>query len=114
MNQRRLDRDLFRVMTAMQSMSWLLSLVAIASVLTPWAGAATQPLAISEIVAENDAGLVDEDGERVDWIEIQNLSSAAVQLANYCLTDDPDDLNKWSFPDHLLAPGAFLVVFWSG
>jgi len=114
MNQRRLDRDLFRVMTAMQSMSWLLSLVVIASVLTPWAGAATQPLAISEIVAENDAGLVDEDGERVDWIEIQNLSAAAVQLANYCLTDDPDDLNKWSFPDHLLAPGAFLVVFASG
>ena len=49
---------------------------------------AQAPLVISEIMAENDSGLVDENGNRVDWIEIQNVSSDTVDLENFALSDN--------------------------
>ena len=75
---------------------------------------AQAPLVISEIMAENDSGLVDENGNRVDWIEIQNVSSDSVDLENFALSDDRANPTQWSFPEQSLAPGAFLIVFASG
>src|SRR5688572_22371480 len=70
-------------------------------------------LEISEFLAENDNGLRDEDGQRQDWIEIHNNSSAAIDLGGYYLTDDPDpaELDKWRFPSRVLQPDEYLVVF---
>ena len=75
---------------------------------------AQAPLVISEIMAENDSGLVDENGDRVDWIEIQNISSDIVDLENFALSDDRANPTQWTFPEQSLAPGAFLIVFASG
>ena len=75
---------------------------------------AQAPLVISEIMAENDSGLVDENGNRVDWIEIQNVSSDIVDLENFALSDNRANPTQWSFPEQSLAPGAFLIVFASG
>lgn len=61
-----------------------------------------------------DAGLRDEDDELQDWIELQNRSDQTVNLGGWSLTDDADLPGKWVFPDHLIAPGAFVVVFASG
>jgi len=69
---------------------------------------------ITEFVAENAGGLADADGERSDWIELQNQTAFAVDLAGWRLTDDPLNLAKWTFPSRLLQPAAFLVVFASG
>lgn len=69
---------------------------------------------ITEMVAENRTGLVDEDGEHEDWIELYNQGSNAVDLAGWYLSNDPNNLAQWPFPSTFLAPKAFLLVFASG
>ncbi|MCH1505397.1 MAG: CotH kinase family protein, partial [Verrucomicrobiales bacterium] len=49
-----------------------------------------------------------------DWIEIQNTGDAQINLAGYHLTDDPDNLSRWTFPSTTVAPGNFVVVYASG
>ncbi len=75
---------------------------------------ASANVVISELLAENDGGLRDADGDTPDWIEIQNDSAFPANLAGWHLTDDASDLTKWTFPATNLAPGSFLVVFASG
>ena len=69
---------------------------------------------INEFLAANVSGLVDENGETQDWIEIWNYGTSTVNLNGYALTDDPEDPGRWTFPSTNLAPGQFLVVFASG
>ncbi|MBL9166909.1 MAG: CotH kinase family protein [Verrucomicrobiales bacterium] len=69
---------------------------------------------ISELLAENHGGLIDEDGEHSDWIELFNAGSEAVDLFNWALTDKPEKKTKWVLPSIRLAPGRFLIVFASG
>src|SRR5687767_9949150 len=67
---------------------------------------------ISEFLASNTGGLQDKDGDRSDWIELHNPTSAAVGLENYTLTDDRADLDRWRFPAGVSIPaGGYLVVF---
>jgi hypothetical protein len=69
---------------------------------------------ISEFMASNDGTLLDEDGASSDWIEIYNAGDESIDLAGWSLTDDADELTKWSFPSTTLEPSQFLVVFASG
>lgn len=71
-------------------------------------------LVINEFMASNQTGIMDEHGQHVDWIEIQNVSTGSVSLAGWHLTDNPDLPDLWTFPDVTLAPGAFRLVFASG
>ncbi|NQU23007.1 MAG: lamin tail domain-containing protein, partial [Candidatus Nealsonbacteria bacterium] len=66
---------------------------------------------ISEFMAINDHGLKDEDGDRRDWVEIHNPTSAPIDLEGWYLTDNADNLTKWTFPPRSVAPGEYLVVF---
>ncbi|MHC4823698.1 MAG: lamin tail domain-containing protein, partial [Planctomycetota bacterium] len=67
---------------------------------------------ISELLASNQEGLMDEDGDRSDWIEIHNPGAADVDLGGYYLTDDVNDLIRWAIPSPtILAAGDFLIVF---
>jgi hypothetical protein len=68
-------------------------------------------LLITEFMATNVSTLLSGDGANEDWIEIYNADSTAVNLGNYSLTDNLNELSKWSFPAVSLSPGAFLVVF---
>ncbi|MBN1853016.1 MAG: lamin tail domain-containing protein [Pirellulales bacterium] len=68
-------------------------------------------LMISEFMASNDSTLADGDGIYSDWIEVHNPTTAAVQLDGWYLTDDSGNLDKWPFPDIVLGPNAYLVVF---
>ncbi|HXG46339.1 MAG TPA: lamin tail domain-containing protein [Methylomirabilota bacterium] len=72
------------------------------------------PLVISEFLASNNRGLVDEDGVRSDWIEIRNVSNGPVNLEGWYLTDSAGDLKRWRFPATNLNAGAYLIVFASG
>jgi len=75
----------------------------------------TGEVAISEFLAVNRGGLRDTGGGTPDWIELVNREDSAIDLAGWYLTDDRNDLTKWSFPvSTVLAPGARLVVFASG
>jgi len=69
---------------------------------------------ISEFLADNSDGIVDEDGDREDWIEIWNTSGKAGDLSGWHLTDDPNDLTKWQLPAIEMTSGGYLVVFASG
>jgi hypothetical protein len=67
---------------------------------------------ISEFLAVNDRGITDSDGDFSDWIEIHNPTGNIIPLSGYALTDDPDDLSKWSFPTGtILGSGQYLLVF---
>ncbi|MDB6151850.1 MAG: Spore coat protein CotH [Chthoniobacteraceae bacterium] len=66
---------------------------------------------ISEFVASNVEGIVDEDGNHEDWIEIYNSGLSAATLRDWYLTDKSSQLRKWAFPDKILQPGQYLVVF---
>lgn len=72
---------------------------------------------ISEFLASNRNILEDGNGESSDWIEIGNAGDTSIDLHQWYLTDDPERLTKWRFPDQpqsLLDPGEYLVVFASG
>ena len=70
----------------------------------------TVPL-ITEFLASNDSGLVDEDGNSSDWIELYNAGDSALDLDGWHLTDDAADLSQWTFPAVSVHPGQYLVVF---
>src|SRR5690349_23810729 len=65
-------------------------------------------------MAANSKGLKDEDGEFSDWVEIYNPADTPLPLAGYHLTDDPQRLDKWTFPPVTIGSGSYLVIFASG
>ena len=69
------------------------------------------PLVISEFMADHSAGLVDENNEFSDWIEIHNPTATAVNVDGYYLTDDAALLTKWRLPAVNIAGNGYLVVF---
>ena len=71
-------------------------------------------VAINEILAANRSGLTDEDDSAEGWVEILNRGAERVSLLGWSLTDDREEPAKWVFPNVVLAPGEYLVVFVSG
>lgn len=66
---------------------------------------------IAEIMAHENTILHDEDGDIPDWLELFNEGPFDVNLAGWYLTDDPNRLTKWSFPETILPVNRHLVVF---
>lgn len=66
---------------------------------------------ISEFVAVGNKEVVDEDDDAPDWLEIHNPLASPINLEGYHLTDDPDDLTKWTFPSVPVEPGGYIGVF---
>jgi hypothetical protein len=71
-------------------------------------------LVINEFLASNTTGLQDEDGTRSDWIELKNTTAAAINVSGWHLTDDENDLDKWTLPAVNIPAGGYLLVFASG
>jgi hypothetical protein len=69
---------------------------------------------ISEFMATNTRGVTDEDGDYSDWIEIYNKGAEPVNLLNWSLTDNANNLRQWRFPAVTLPPQGHLLVFASG
>ncbi len=72
------------------------------------------PLMITEYMSDNRSVLYDEDGDFVDWVELYNDSDAPISLAGHFFTDDKTDLRKWAFPDIVIEPRSYLVIYASG
>jgi len=68
-------------------------------------------LAITEVMPANKTTLRTPDGNFPDWIEVTNQGAEPVQLSGYGLSNQRDDLMKYTFPDQELAPGASVVVY---
>src|SRR4051812_6621007 len=69
---------------------------------------------INEFLANNNNGILDQDNDHSDWIELKNTDAAAVNLAGYSLTDDAANLTKWTFPSVSIPAGGYLLVYASG
>ncbi len=69
---------------------------------------------ISEFVAINNGGLLDDDRESSDWLEIENLEDREIDLTGWYLTDDSAQPDLWAFPQVSLQAGQRIVVFCSG
>ena len=87
-----------------------------ASTNTTW-----QAVGISEFMATNRTTVLDVDGDPSGWIEIFNPTTNDISLSGWSLTDDPNNLRQWLFPNVVIpdagdANGSdnFLVVFASG
>ena len=74
---------------------------------------AAEPM-ITEFMASNGSVLRDGDGNSSDWVEIYNPSDSPIDLGGYRLTDKPDQLSRWVFPQVTVEPREYLVVFASG
>lgn len=66
---------------------------------------------ITEFLASNRTGLVNDNGNTSDWIEIYNAGTSTGSLAGYTLTDDATVSNLFTFPAVDVAAGRYLVVY---
>lgn len=71
-------------------------------------------LVINEVLADNNGGLSDEDGEYTDWIEIYNYGEEEINLKGYGITTDLEEPFYWTFPDINIYPKSFIIVRASG
>ncbi len=76
------------------------------------AWAASLPIKINELVASNTSGVSDEAGQKEDWIEFYNTTSAPIDMSNWVLTDNPLNVQKWHFPiGTSIAANSYLKVW---
>ncbi|MFH2144390.1 MAG: CotH kinase family protein [Bacteroidota bacterium] len=68
-------------------------------------------LVINEVMAENASGKTDQNQEREDWIEFYNNTANAISLKGLCLSDNPLNIYKWSFPDTMIGANNYLIVW---
>lgn len=74
----------------------------------------SQAIVINEFMSSNKDIVKDEDGNFSDWIEIYNDSEDTINLSNYTLSDDINNLSRWHFPDTIIKSKEFLLIFASG
>ena len=74
----------------------------------------TISIRINEIMALNQSGIIDEDDEYSDWIEIYNSSQEDIDLLGWSITDERNKPLMWVFPDMTLKKESYLVIFASG
>ena len=65
---------------------------------------------INEVVSSNSIYL-DEDGDTPDWIELYNYGSQDVNLENWSISDDLNDLSKWHFPNVTIPANEYLMLW---
>jgi hypothetical protein len=76
------------------------------------AGTTYGQLSVNEFSSKR--GFTDEYGEDVDWIEVYNHSSDSILLSNYFLSDKPNKLGKWNFPNLYLGSQEWITICASG
>jgi hypothetical protein len=76
---------------------------------------ASPQLRINEILAINSSHAHDTDfGEFADFVELYNGSDHTVKLKGFTISDNPNNVSKWQFPDHTLQPGQYLLLWADG
>ena len=69
---------------------------------------------ISEIMPINKSTIMDSDNEYSDYVEIYNSKDTEVNLKGYFLSDTVTSSKKWEFPELVIKPKEYLVVYASG
>lgn len=69
-------------------------------------------LVINEFLAKNNSTNTDSAGQFEDWIELYNPTNKPVTLDGYFLTDSPDSLMKWKFPNGISVQPLNYLLLW--
>lgn len=70
---------------------------------------------LTEIVSSSTKYGPDENGVYHDYIEVHNVTGAAIDMSGWFLTDDPVRLTKWRLPDgFVLQAGEYRIIHASG
>ena len=75
--------------------------------------AIAQTIRINEVVSSNSE-YFDSFGETPDWIELYNYGSESVNLLDWGITDDIEEIYKWKFPEITVNPNEYLLLWCSG
>ncbi len=70
-----------------------------------------EDLILNELMAGNDTTIADPYGEFDDWLELTNTGTSAISLSGWFLTDDIAFPEKFAFPDTLIQPGEYMIVW---
>ena len=72
-----------------------------------------QDVRLNEIVSSNSI-FYDEDGDTPDWIELFNSGPDDINLNDWSLSDNRNNLNKWVFPEVIIPSNDYLLIWASG
>ncbi len=67
---------------------------------------ATAQVVVNEVSASNLNGITDSYGEREDWVELYNTTSAPVDLGGWYLSNKVNNPAKWPFPAGSIIPAS--------
>ena len=73
-----------------------------------------QSIYLNELMSSNSTTVYDELGDTPDWIELYNGDDIEIDLTGFGLSDDINDPFKWVFPNVVVNPESFLLIFASG
>lgn len=71
-------------------------------------------IVINEVMVQNDFYYPVDGGKYYDLIELKNISSKALSLDTYYLSNDNKNLKKYKLPDKVLQSGEIIVIIASG
>ena len=74
----------------------------------------TRGVRINEVMTANKAACFDENGACPDWIELYNAGNSAVNITGWVLTDKTSRSIRFTFPDTVMQPGEYAIVFADG
>ncbi len=77
-------------------------------------GSGESALAITEVMPRNTSTLAASDSRFYPWAEIKNISDKEVLLSDYYLSDSVGEPSKFRLPGMTVAPGEYILVFFSG
>lgn len=70
-------------------------------------------LVINEVMTSNKGAYADPNGKIYDYVEIYNGNEKDINLKDYGLSDEESKV-KWVFPETIIGPKEYIVVFLSG
>jgi hypothetical protein len=68
---------------------------------------------INEFMASNTGIITDDNGETEDWIELYNTTDAPIILEGYHITDNEENLEKYTFPAGVQIPPKGYLIIWA-
>lgn len=72
----------------------------------------SSPLKINEVLAINQNGIRDEQGETEDWLELYNSSAAPLPVGGMYLTDALSKPTAWQIPAGTSIPAGGALLIW--
>ncbi|MBK9736335.1 MAG: CotH kinase family protein [Saprospiraceae bacterium] len=75
--------------------------------------ASARTVVINEFMASNTGIIKDENDETEDWIEFYNTTSDDINMSGYNLTDNVDNLTKFTFAENTILKANSYLIIWA-